>query len=327
MRIIGYIQGVTGVSYHRILVPLLLMKDVDVYVTNNLEEKDFEKGCDVVVFNRIIPNEAMSKLLELKLKYGFKIVCDVDDYWHLDEHHILYQSYLDNNFAESQIECLQFSDIITTTNDRLAPKIKPYNSNVHILPNAIPKQGQFDIERTPSKQPRLFWQGSETHRKDIAILKPVANEIYYKLPQCKMVMAGYNGGEEWQSMVHNYTSGRMLSLMIIEAQQVTNYYEAYKEADICLVPLLDSNFNQYKSNLKVLEAANLGLPVIASKVNPYLDLPILYANNPKEWVKHIKTLVESKKAQKERGKELKEYCDKHFNFEKINNLRKQIFEL
>jgi glycosyltransferase involved in cell wall biosynthesis len=326
MRIIGYIQGVTGVSYHRILAPLLLMKDVDVYVTNNLEEKDFEKGCDVVVFNRIIPNEAMSKLLELKLKYGFKIVCDVDDYWHLDEHHILYQSYLDNNFAESQIECLQFADIITTTNDRLADKIKPYNSNVHILPNAIPKQGQFDIERTKSKQPRLFWQGSETHRKDIEILKPVANEIYYKLPQCKMVMAGYNGGEEWQSMVHNYTSGNMLSLMIIEAQKVTNYYEAYKEADICLVPLLDSNFNQYKSNLKVLEAANLGLPVIASNVNPYLDLPILYANNSKEWVKHIKTLVESKKAQKEHGKELKEYCDKHFNFEKINNLRKQIFE-
>jgi glycosyltransferase involved in cell wall biosynthesis len=326
IRIIGYIQGLSGPSYHRIITALLLMKDVEVYVTNNLDVKDFEKGCDVVIFNRIIPSEVIPQLLELKSKYCFKIVCDIDDYWLLDEHHVLYQSYLKDNFAAKQIECINIADIVTVTNDRLADKVKEYNKNVHVIPNAIPKQGQFNIVRTPSKQPRLFWQGSQTHKEDIKILAPVANELYYKYPQCKMVMAGYNGDEQWQSMVRNYTASKMLSLMIIEAQPITNYYESYKEADICLVPLIDSNFNQYKSNLKVLEAANLGLPVICSKVNPYLDLPVLYATNNREWVKHIKTLIESKKAQKEYGKELKDFCDKNFNFEKINLIRKQIFE-
>ena len=52
MRVIGYIQGLAGASYHRIVAPLMLMQNVDVYVTNNLDEKDFEKGCDVVIYNR-----------------------------------------------------------------------------------------------------------------------------------------------------------------------------------------------------------------------------------------------------------------------------------
>jgi len=326
MKIIGYINEVNGVTYHRILAPLLLMPQVKVYITNNFDEKDFNEGCDVVVYNRIIPQDKLTALLALKEKYGFKIVCDIDDYWHLDEHHILYQNYLDNDYAAKQIKAITTADIVTVTNSRLASRVSQYNKNVEVVANAIPKSGQFDLERTPSKVPRLFWQGSQTHRKDVEILRPVALELYHKLPQCKMVMAGYNGDDEWHSMVSSYTASKMLALMLIEAQNVTNYYEAYKEADICLVPLIDSNFNQYKSNLKILEAANLGLPVIASKVNPYLDLPVLYAENNKEWVRHIKRLVESRKAQKECGKELKEFCDKHYNFEKINILRKQIFE-
>jgi len=326
MKIIGYINEVNGVTYHRILAPLLLMPEVKVYITNNFDEKDFNEGCDVVVYNRIIPQDKLTALLALKAKYGFKIVCDIDDYWHLDEHHILYQNYLDNDYAAKQIEAITTADIVTVTNGRLASKVAEYNKNVEVVANAIPKSGQFDLERTPSKVPRLFWQGSQTHRKDVEILRPVALELYHKLPQCKMVMAGYNDDKEWHSMVSSYTASKMLALMLIEAQNVTNYYEAYKEADICLVPLIDSMFNQYKSNLKVLEAANLGLPVIASKVNPYLDLPVLYAENNKEWVRHIKRLVESRKAQKECGKELKEFCNKHYNFEKINVLRKKIFE-
>ena len=326
MRVIGYIQGLAGASYHRVVAPLMLMQDVDVYVTNNLDEKDFEKGCDVVIYNRTLNPEALSKLLKLKAKYGFRIVCDIDDYWILDMHHILYDNYIETGFAAMQVEQIKIADIVTVTNVRLADKVKEYNKNVHVLPNAIPKSGQFNIERTPSRHPRLFWQGSPTHKQDIKLLAPVSAEIYHTLKQCKMVMAGYNGDWEWQSMVRSYTASKMLSLMLIEAQHVTNYYEAYKEADICLVPLIESNFNQYKSNLKVLEAANLGLPVIASKVHPYMDLPVLYATNSKQWITHIKRLVESKKAQKECGLELKSYCDRHFNFDKINKQRQQIFE-
>jgi hypothetical protein len=90
--------------------------------------------------------------------------------------------------------------------------------------------------------------------------------------------------------------------------------------------LLNSKFNRHKSNLKILEAANLGLPVIASAVHPYLDLPVFYAKHSGDWVKYIKRLVESRKRQKEAGQKLAEYCAEHYNFNKINNMRKQVLE-
>lgn len=305
----------------------MLMKDIDVYITNNLLEEHFKKGCDIFIYNRILPDHAEAKIKELKEKYGFKTCVDVDDYWHLDEHHILYDYYEEIQFAKSQVSHIMNADFVLTTNERLADEIKSLNKNVYIVPNAIPKQGQFDIEREPYYLTRLFWQGSITHRKDIEILERPIYQLSKIASKIKMIMAGYHRDEaEWHSMALTYTANTKHQYKLIEGQPVTNYYEAYKHADICLVPLVKSRFNGYKSNLKVLEAANLGLPVIASAVDPYLDMPLLYCKSGRDWVKHITRLVDSKKRRKEAGAELKDFCETQYNFHKINNMRKQILE-
>lgn len=305
-------------------MPLMLMKDVDVYITNDLKEKDLE-GCDIFMYNRIIGE--YDKILELKKKFGFKVCVDIDDYWQLDPHHILYDVYEQQKFAQTQVRHLLDADIVLTTHSRLADQVLPLNGNVHVCPNAIPKQGQFDIEQEKCKFTRLFWQGSITHRKDIEILERPLEQLNKLSPKIKMIMAGYHQQEpEWYSMAMTYTAQTKLQYKLIEGAHVAEYYKAYKEADICLIPLVNSKFNQYKSNLKVLEAANLGLPVIASDVHPYKGMPLLYCHSGMDWVNHITRLVNSKKRRKEAGAELKEYCDRYFDFHKINKERKQIFE-
>jgi glycosyltransferase involved in cell wall biosynthesis len=319
MRVIAYVNKDSGPSYHRLVVPLMLMEGVRVFITNSLLVEHFEKGCDVFMYNRVLP--------ELQKQYGFKIIVDVDDWWILDPHHVLYQHYLTDRFAEKQIHHLSAADAVFTTHNRLAAEIAPYNANVHILPNAIPHKGQYDIERTPYYLTRLFWQGSDTHREDIAILRTAIDRLAPISPKIKMIMSGYaEENEPWQQMVMDYTAGLKHQYKLIPYAKVSQYYNAYAEADICLVPLVNSPFNRMKSNLKVLEAANLGLPVIASATHPYLDMPLLYARYPNEWVKHIKRLVGSRKACRNAGAELKEWCDVHYSFEKINKHRKQVLE-
>jgi glycosyltransferase involved in cell wall biosynthesis len=327
MRIIAFVNANSGPSYHRIIMPLMLMKDVDVFITNNLLTEHFDKGCDLFIYNRILPAHAEDQIRELKEKYGFKTCVDIDDYWHLDEHHVLYDHYKEIGFAGQQVKHIQGADVVLTTNERLAAEIRPLHPNVHILPNAIPKQGQFDIEREPHYLTRLFWQGSVTHKKDIEILERPIDQLGKIAGKIKMIMAGYHENEEeWHSMALTYTAGAKHQYKLIPGAPVTSYYEAYKHADICLVPLVRSRFNGFKSNLKVLEAANLGLPVIASQVDPYLNMPLLYARSGSDWVKHITRLVDSKKRRRDAGAELKEFCDKHYNFHKINKERKQILE-
>lgn len=327
MRIICFVNVNSGPSYHRCIMPLLLMRNIDVFVTNNLLEEHFEKGCDIFFYNRVLPDHAMPKIKQLQAKYGFKICLDLDDYWKLDEHHILYQEYRDTAFAKRQIEQITDADVVLVTHCRLAEEVAVYNKNVHVCPNAIPRQGQFNIEREPYYLTRLFWQGSDTHRADIALLKTPIDRLGPLASKIKMVMAGYaEGHEHWYNMVMDYTAQAKHQYKLIPYAKITEYYKAYAEADICLIPLINSRFNRHKSNLKVLEAANLGLPVIASQVHPYLDMPLLYCRGNSDWVKHISRLVVSRKRQREAGQELAEFCNEHYNFNKINNTRREILE-
>jgi glycosyltransferase involved in cell wall biosynthesis len=327
MKIIAYVNKDSGPAYHRLIMPLMIMPGVDVYITNNLLDEHFEKGCDLFIYNRILPHFCLADISRLKDKYGFKICVDVDDYWELDEHHILYKYYQDNNFATQQISQILAADFVTTTHTRLAEEIGQYNRNVHVLPNAIPKQGQFNIMPNPSHLTRLFWQGSVTHEEDINLLKTPVERLLPIAGKIKMVIAGYHTDEQtWHNMALTYTFGCKHQYKLLPALPVTNYYEHYKEADICLVPLINSRFNRMKSNLKVLEAANLGLPVIASAVHPYLNMPLVYCKSGEDWVKNIERLSSSKKRQQDAGAELAEFCSKHYNFNKINKERKQIYE-
>ena len=343
MRIIAFINKDSNPAYHRVLMPLVMMENTHVFVTNNLLDEHFENGCDIFMYNREAVESHYDEILKRKEKYGFKICVDVDDFWELDPHHFSFDEYIQYGYAEIQIKHIRNADVVFTTNSRLAQEIKSYNKNVHVLPNAIPKVGQFDIERIPHHLTRLFWQGSLTHEEDIKLLQRPIECLNTIAGKIKMVMAGVeldpderideNGqithlahSDVWYNMVLDYTAKAKHQYLLIKGAHVTEYYKAYANADICLIPLLNSPFNKMKSNLKVLEAANLHLPVICSQVHPYMDLPVLYARNSSDWVHHIQRLVASRKRQRDAGEELAEFVAKHFDFFKINKERKQILQ-
>lgn len=344
MRIIAYTPKNSGPSYHRVVMPLHLMDGPDVFTTNCIKEEHFEKGCDLFMYNRVLPEEGMEQFNALRKKYGFKVCVDVDDLWELNPHHILYREYIDDGFAERQIRHLCQADVIITTHSRLADEINKvlddrlsllvreayphfHRPEVHVCPNAIPHQGQFDIQREPSDLVRLFWQGSITHHEDIELLYPPIEALGKTSKKIKMIMAGYEETEEtWKYMARIYTANLKHQYKLIPGAHVAEYYAAYAHADICLVPLINSRFNRMKSNLKILEAANMGLPVIASGVHPYLGMPVSFCKNSRDWIGHIKRLVQWPRRREEEGQRLAEYCAQHFNFNKINNERKQIIE-
>lgn len=317
--------------------------------TTNLSEELLRDKCDILWYNRIIDApDGMAIVYALREKYGFQICVDVDDMWELDEFHISHKEYQEMNFAEKQVDHIRRADIVTTTHERLAAEIRQYNKNVHVLPNAIPRHGQFNIKKTFAMEVRLFWQGSRTHEEDIRILSRPIEALVPIAKRIKMVMAGYVRYEPmksieteeelaiaeemakeehiWNQMVKVYTGGHKHQYKLFPNEVVTNYYGAYADADICLIPLVNTFFNRMKSNLKVLEAGNMGLPCVVSDVHPYKDLPVNYCKNSTEWIGHIKRLVQWPNRRKEEGERLQEFCLEHYNFYNINEHRRQIFE-
>lgn len=301
------------------------MDGVETIVNHTIVEEQLE-GVDILFFNRMVGNTTINRLTELREKYGFKIVIDFDDHWRLDPGHYLYHTYEQYRLSEIMELFIKIADAVTVTHERLRSEVLPLNPNVHILPNAIPKWGQFLVKKQESEFTRLFWAGGVTHRKDIELLR---NPVKRFTGNIQMVIGGYVDNPEFKAMASAYTNGGKLNNELIQALPVEDYYHAYSKCDISLIPLQPGRFNSFKSNLKILEAANISSPVIVSRVHPYLDFPehlVCYVKSQSDWNKHISNLIDFKGMASGMGLWLQEYCDIHYNFEKINKERKQLFE-
>jgi hypothetical protein len=79
--------------------------------------------------------------------------------------------------------------------------------------------------------------------------------------------------------------------------------------DIGIVPLTTNQFNEAKSNLKGLEYALSGIPFVASDTQEYRDLHDIgigrIAKSNKDWLKHLKQLIDPEVRQAERERNYK----------------------
>lgn len=320
-------------KYHRLLLPTFLMSGIEVRSSWFPTDEDLN-WCDILFYNRIVgrPVGGTFEMVvqEWKRRYSFKIVVDFDDHWVLEPDHYLYDQYKEYGISKAMEENIRLADAVTVTHERLAEAVFPLNKNVHILPNAIPKFDQFLFKKTPDDLVRLFWAGGVTHFKDLELIKRPLELV--KSKGVKLVIGGYSKGakEEWDKMVNVFTTNSSYNTLVLEALPVEKYYALYSQCDISLIPLCDTRFNAYKSNLKILEAANIGSPVVVSKVHPYLGFPDELVNyvdgRGNTWYKQITKLLNAPGMMAYQGQRLKEYCDTNFNFNEINLKRKQIFE-
>ena len=325
MRILAVTSKFSGVGYHRIMMPLVNMRKDYCMITDTINELVFDNNYDIVLFNRFLTSTDAKLLVKMKLKYDFKLIVDNDDYWLLPPSHVLYKSYKESNISEVITEYMRVADLCTCTHERLADEIYKYNTNVEILPNALPYgKEQFQDDKLDSDMVRLFWSGSGTHAPDMDILRNPIKKINFPV---KTVIAGYNLGEKhiWDRMIGVFTNGLKLNPTIYDYAGVTKYMGAYADSDISVIPLVDNKFNAMKSNLKVLETASKKNPAIVSNVHPYKDMPVCYVNNQKDWYYWIKLLTFDDAARIEYGQKLFEYCDRVYNFDAINNKRFAIY--
>ena len=326
MRILAITSKTSGVAYHRIIMPIVNMQKDYCLMTDTISEETFMGNYDIVILNRMLANITPEQMIEWRKKYGFKLIVDNDDYWHLDASHILFQQYIINSVPQQIINWIQVADLCTCTHERLAEEIYKLNTNVEIIPNAIPYgEEQFILDKKPSDLVRLFWSGSGTHGRDIEILRNPMKRINFPV---RTIIAGYNEGEKpiWDGMIASFTNGLKLNPTIYNFNQVTEYMAAYCDSDISLIPLVDSKFNAMKSNLKVLETASKKNPAIVSNVHPYKGFyPACHVNSQKDWYYWIKMLVNDKDARTHYGNALYEYCNKNFNLHEVNKQRFAIY--
>jgi glycosyltransferase involved in cell wall biosynthesis len=328
MNILGLSQKNSGCGYHRVVLPLAYMEGIKGYVTNIPSDETID-SYNYLLYNRI---SVLDKNIHVLKDKGYKIILDLDDDWILPPSHILYENYLT---LAPQIEInIKNADLVTVTNERIYNRVKNITDKVEILPNALPYGvNQFTDITHEADKVRIFWCGSITHDKDIALLKmPFKRLNAHKNVQ--MVIGGFNHSNDfskylWERMWKDFTDHGKLDNLILPSCDPTDYMKLYEHADIVVIPLEKSGWHAAKSNLKILEAAAKKLPVIVSAVEPYIldeDAPVLWVRNQSDWYKHLNNLINNKNLREDYGQKIFEWAKTKYNYFEINERRKQLFE-
>jgi glycosyltransferase involved in cell wall biosynthesis len=126
-------------------------------------------------------------------------------------------------------------------------------------------------------------------------------------------------------------------------KDIKTYASNYNTFDVSLAPLVESQFNANKSQLKVIEAGFHKKAIIASETDPYtLDLisavndgkfndngNSLLVNprrNHKDWAKHMKRLVENPNMIEDLGNRLYETVKDKYSLKKVCQDRVEFFK-
>jgi len=117
-------------------------------------------------------------------------------------------------------------------------------------------------------------------------------------------------------------------------REVSKYANNYNYFDVSLAPIVDSEFNTNKSQLKVIEAGFHKKALIASEINPYtIDLisgvddgkfnskgnALLVSpnRNHKQWTQHMKKLYENPNMIEDLGNRLYETVKDKYSLRKV----------
>ncbi len=328
MRLHFIVKPGHGPDWHRLLLPMesLPIQEGDTMQMGiyGVDETPELFDCDVLVFNRSLKTP-VDQLVRLRTRYGFKIVLDLDDYWELGPTHPLYHTWKQNRHAEEILSYVKVADLVMVTNETLAAKVKTHNPSVVVIPNAL----QFEpLEIRPRfNKTRFLYAGSVTHIPDIEILRSRFRRIDPHIrDRASFILAGVGEHAGWKKPKEVFAAtGSYEFLPVLPLDQYMNHYD---HADVCLVPLVDNDFNSCKSVLKVIEAASRGLPCIVSEVQPYCpelrDAPLMWVCDGSDWLRHIRFCIKNPKWAAEQGRLLYEYIKTKYSFNDINQTRYEI---
>ena len=327
-------------------------------------------------FNYISEEELYDKMLmDIKLMFlrlkrlNIKVVVDIDDYWRgLTNNQIL---------IECVLECLRSANLVITPVESLALEVKKLNKNVVIIPNAInPLEEQFINKQTDNELLRFGWLGGSSHIEDIKLLSSICNTNKYQMVLCGFDLRGdmkihidkgvvsrsilpsetvwgtyeriftnnyQNINKDYLEYLnefeyeHNYND-KFESYRRIWTKPIESYASGYDEFDVSLIPLKDTHFNLYKSQLKIIEAGFKHKPIICSNFGPYkidlikynrqdniLDGNALIVDKPKQWLQNAK-LLENKDMRIELGERLYQTVKDKYDLRNVSKLRMEIYK-
>lgn len=233
---------------------------------------------------------------------------------------------------------LRAAAMVTVSTPYLKSQYDKYNKNVVVVPNAIDFEIWQKVEPVDDGLVRIGLFGSNSHYKDWRQAIDAVKRILDEYPNTRFFFNGWLVMEEGKEGAAIYEMKRHFKFPdyfeemgllthpqseIFEPTEIQDYpkWLMDKRIDIGLAPLLDTKFNESKSNLKYIEFGAMGVPGVYADLEPYADVEHgktgLKASKPIDYYTQLKKLVESKELRREIGNAAHEDVKARYDASKV----------
>jgi len=325
-------QDNKGCGFYRMMVPANEIKRqnlADVVVNFGWDWK-LVQWADVIIIQRE-SNEKASESIDQAHSIGKKIIYEIDDLLQLVSPWnpaFNFWSPMGPNLGRA-LKLIEKCDGVQVSTPRLRNEYGLWNPVIEVMPNFLDKQ----LWDTPAWTAthwdnfykkkndgiiRIGWAGAGSHYHDIQLIEEVITKICQKYPQVHFVMMGYFGeSNKGKNLFQDLSTNTSIcphckqtgQLEKVQGIELLYYPSKLKECafDIAVAPLIETGFNQGKSDLKIKEYAALGVPVVATRMKPYSDsvkegYTGFLASTGKGWFDALELLIKNEELRKRLGK-------------------------
>ena len=300
----------TGCGQYRVIQPLLAMKQNQladgVISFRHLAPSELERiQPDTIIFQRPLAREFLDFMKHSKVYSNAFKVYEIDDLIT----NIPIKNYFKSQHPKDTVKLLREGiaqvDRLIVSTPGLAEAYSSWHKDIQILELKLPPVwwGDLKVTRTEHKKPRVGWAGGSSHLGDLELIadvvKDLADEVdWIFFGMCPSKLRPYV--KEFHSGVPIHMYPQKLATL---------------DLDLALAPLENNQFNDCKSNLRLLEYGACGYPVICSNTRAFTDsnLPVkITKNRYKDWVEAIRSHTSDLANTKHAGNKLQhEILNKH----------------
>ena len=272
--------------------------------------------CDILYLVRPVENNYIESMTAAK-NFGVKVWIDFDDCLpEITADNPAYDYFTQEHIVKNMEYAIKNADIVTVSTDHIKQYFKNLNPDIIVIENAF-NDYNYKLEKKEVSAKRISWRGSATHRNDLLSCKADMIRISKTFPEWDWV---FIGGDPWYIADEIEQSTSVAELEIIKY----NKFLSDITPAIHIVPLVNTPFNQSKSNIAWLEATSAGACCIAPNL-PEFDKPgvINYSNN---FGYVFEKAINSRSFRKENYEKSLQYIRDNLLLSQINQKRIKIIE-
>lgn len=337
----------SGCGFFRCIQPASFLKraglaDAKAVLSTAPEEEVLQSDLVVLQAMGSVQTAAISRFC---IANNIPYVVEIDDFLHHVSPHNLggYPAWNPSTlYLHRTTEIMKSGLGLIVSTNWLAREYFPYHPTTFVVPNYLDKDKWSNpIVKRQDDKIRIGWAGGNAHADDLKMISEVINQIvkeskgkviFETMGMTKQELSGVFNMDEFSDTCPSCGYEGEKHHHPGEAQDDYPLILSSKGWDIALAPVISNSFGNAKSDLKIKEYSAAGIPIVASRITPYLEASadgaqIAFADSYDEWYNEIKALIKSKQKRQSIVKANKEWVEKYWiqdNIGKIGEIYQQL---